>query len=63
MKQYAPAADVDEVDGVYFNGRSTIERKTKFARDNKLASMMVWELGQDVRDNTSLLRAISRALK
>jgi chitinase len=63
VKQFSPAADVDEVDGIYFNGRDTIERKTKFARQKHLAGIMAWELGQDTRDDSSLLRAISRAAR
>jgi len=62
-KQYAPEPDVDEVDGVYFNGLATIERKVKFARDKKLAGVMAWELGQDTRDESSLLRGMSRRAK
>jgi GH18 family chitinase len=60
VRKYQPAADVDEVDGVYFNGLRTVERKTKYALDRKLAGVMVWEVGQDTKDEHSLLRAIHR---
>jgi chitinase len=63
MKKYRPAADVDEVAGIYFNGVETIERKTRFARETGLAGVMIWEIGQDSNDKTSLLKAISRALE
>jgi GH18 family chitinase len=60
VDKYRPAADVDEVDGLYFNGATTIERKTRYALDHKLAGVMVWEIGQDAKGEHSLLRAIRR---
>lgn len=60
VRKYHPAADVDEVDGLYFNNVSTIERKTRYALESKLGGVMIWELGQDTRDEQSLLRAIHR---
>jgi chitinase len=56
--RFKPAADVDEVDGLYFNGLATIERKTKFALNQKLAGVMAWEIGQDAKDEQSLLRTM-----
>lgn len=56
----APAADVDEVDGVYFNGPATIGKKVDFAKSEKLAGVMVWELGQDASGDASLLKAIAK---
>jgi GH18 family chitinase len=53
-----PAPDVDEVDGVYFNGVATIQKKTHYAQEQELGGVMIWELGQDTADDTSLLRAI-----
>ena len=53
-----PADDVDEINGVYFNGPLTIRRKTRFARDTKLAGVMFWELGQDAPGDASLLDVI-----
>jgi hypothetical protein len=60
VRKYRPAADVDEVDGIYFNGLKTVERKTKYALARKLGGVMVWELGQDAGGEASLLRAIHR---
>jgi GH18 family chitinase len=60
VRKYRPAADVNEVDGVYFNGVRTVERKTRHALEHKLAGVMVWELGQDAPGQDSLLRAIHR---
>jgi GH18 family chitinase len=54
-------AEVDEVGGTYFNGIGTISLKTCFAREGGYGGIMIWELGQDTWDETSLLRAIYRA--
>jgi GH18 family chitinase len=63
VAKHHPAADVDEVDGFYFNGPATIERKTRAAREQGLGGLMIWEIGHDVdpNDPASLLRAIERA--
>ncbi len=60
VQKYQPASDIDEVDGVYFNGPQTIERKTKLALTKKLGGIMIWELGQDAPGDASLLRVIHR---
>lgn len=61
MSQHHPPANVDEVEGIYFNGIDTIRLKTCFAREGNYGGIMIWELGQDTWDETSLLRAIYRA--
>ena len=53
--------DVDEVDGIYFNGIKTIERKTQFAIKKGLGGVMIWEIGQDASGDSSLLKAIQSA--
>lgn len=53
-----PEPDVDEFDGLYFNGPKTIRRKTRFARESHLAGVMVWEIGQDAPGEDSLLKVI-----
>jgi GH18 family chitinase len=64
MARFKPGAEVDEMDGLYFNGISTVERKTRLALSTKLAGVMAWEIGQDADGDSSLLRAIHRvALK
>lgn len=55
-------ADVDEVGGVYFNGPQTIARKVQYAWDEKLAGVMIWELGQDAAGDKSLLKVIDKTL-
>lgn len=61
VTKHTPAADVDEIDGVYFNGPATIRKKTEYARTAKLAGVMVWELGQDAAGEQSLLKTIRTA--
>jgi len=55
------AANLDELTfaGVknYYNGVSTIQRKTRLAMQ-RASGMMIWELSQDTSDSTSLLNAI-----
>jgi len=53
----------DLIDGFAFNGRTTVQQKTEYARDSGLAGLMIWEVGQDVPDaKHSLLGAIKSAL-
>ncbi len=61
LSLHHPPADVDEVDGIYFNSIGTIRLKTCFAREGNYGGIMIWELGQDTWDETSLLRAIYQA--
>ena len=58
VSRHHPAPDVDEAGGIYFNGITTIQRKTRYALEQQLGGVMIWELGQDTADETSLLRAI-----
>lgn len=54
-----PAAEVNELDGVFFNGRSLISRKAQLAREKQLGGLMIWEIGQDAPGEASLIRAIA----
>jgi GH18 family chitinase len=45
---------------IWFNGVPTIEAKTKFAIDRKLAGIMIWSLDNDVKGEKSLLDAVAR---
>ncbi|HEX7014025.1 MAG TPA: glycosyl hydrolase family 18 protein [Cyclobacteriaceae bacterium] len=49
----------DEFDSVYYNGITTIKRKTRLALTEGLGGVMIWEIGQDVSDDRSLLKAIN----
>eukprot|EP00041_Stephanoeca_diplocostata_P036472 m.1333863 g.1333863 ORF g.1333863 m.1333863 type:complete len:254 (+) comp24872_c0_seq6:556-1317(+) len=64
------APEIDEVGNQYFNGVSMIEEKTRYALDQRLGGVMIWEVGQDnfindesaLHQENSLLRAISRVI-
>ena len=60
--KYAPPPETDEVDGIFFNGISTIQKKVCYARRKDFGGVMIWELGQDSADESSLLRAIHSRL-
>jgi len=61
MQQYHPTPDQDQVQGIYFNGIDTIQKKTCYALTNGFGGIMIWELGQDTADNSSLLRTVYQA--
>jgi chitinase len=58
IKEYQPASNVDEVDGIYFNGLETVQHKTCNAIRKNIGGVMVWELAHDTLDETSLLQRI-----
>jgi len=58
VSQFAPRPDEDEAGGFYFNNIETIRRKTRYALEQGLAGVMIWELSMDADDETSLLRAV-----
>ncbi len=58
VARHKPGPDINEFGGTYFNGINLIQQKTKLALDRKAAGIMIWEIGQDTRDETSLLKAI-----
>ena len=58
MNQYHPAFNVDEVDGIFYNGVETVQRKTCYAMSKSIGGVMFWELAQDTTDETSLLQTI-----
>jgi len=47
--------------GAFYNGINTIEAKVRLAKQRGCAGVMIWEIGLDTSDDTSLLRAIDRA--
>ena len=54
----------DQIEHLYYNGKQTIQRKTQWAKDNKMAGIMIWQIGQDARDDQeSLLEAISEIMR
>jgi GH18 family chitinase len=58
---YPDAARSDQVgETIWYNGVPTIEAKTNYAIDHKLAGIMIWSLDNDVKGEKSLLDAIAR---
>jgi GH18 family chitinase len=55
-------ADRDELRGETYNGRPTIIAKTQLAMA-QAGGVMVWELGQDARDEYSLVRTIASTVR
>ena len=55
-------AYVDQVESLYFNGISTIIKKTQLAKE-KLNGVMFWEITQDTVHELSLLRAVNQTLQ
>jgi GH18 family chitinase len=54
----------DRINNIYYNGIITMTKKTRYVVDNGYAGIMIWEIGQDSRvDSTSLLNAIDNAIK
>ncbi|GHB72656.1 glycosyl hydrolase family 18 protein [Persicitalea jodogahamensis] len=47
--------------GAFYNGINTIEAKVRLAKQKGCAGVMIWEIGLDTADDTSLLKAIDRA--
>jgi GH18 family chitinase len=61
MALYHPKPILNEIENIYFNGIWTIRQKTCLAKTMGLGGVMIWELGQDSADDTSLLRAVYMA--
>lgn len=50
----------DRINNIYYNGVVTMARKTRYVVENDYAGIMIWEIGQDSRiDSTSLLSTIN----
>lgn len=60
--QHHPAPDIDEVGNYHFNGVATIRKKVDYVRQQGLAGIMVWELGQDIAHGGTLLNTIRNAI-
>lgn len=63
VRLHRPSPRIDEVGGVYYNGIETIQQKVRHAVEKRLGGVMIWELGQDTRDETSLLNAIHQVVE
>jgi len=62
VTKYNPGPNIDEVDGIYYNGIATIGQKTDYAFNAGLQGVMIWEIGQDASGEESLLTAINSKL-
>jgi GH18 family chitinase len=59
VSRFHPVNAEDSAGGYNFNGIDTIRKKTRYALDQRIGGVMIWELGQDTNDLNSLLRAVS----
>ena len=56
--------EINTGDGVlYFNGKTTIQEKVAYAKENGAGGVMIWELGQDDFGDHSLLKVIDDEIK
>jgi GH18 family chitinase len=55
-------AEVDQTGQTWYNGRPTIQKKTKLSIDLKLGGVMIWEILGDADGDISLLGAIQKTL-
>jgi GH18 family chitinase len=60
-ERYRLKPEQDTVSGYYFNGVDTVRQKVRYAKSAGLSGVMVWEIGQDTDDDSSLLGAITAA--
>lgn len=62
LSLYPNAANQDQVgDTIYYNGKATIEKKTKLALD-EASGVMIWELSQDAVGDNSLLSVANQTV-
>lgn len=59
QERFSPEPQQDTASGYYFNGLDTIRQKVRYAKAAGLSGIMVWEIGQDTTDSSSLLNAIT----
>ena len=63
LKQFPDAYKSDRVNNIYYDGISTMAEKTQYVVDNNFSGIMIWEITQDSKvDSTSLLSSIYRVL-
>ncbi len=61
MTKFKVKSSEDTVDGYYFNNVDTLTKKAKYARDNGLGGIMVWEMSQDL-PGAPLMSALKKSL-
>jgi len=57
-----PLPSENYCDGYFFNGIDLVKQKSQFVLNSNYAGVMIWNLGQDTYDDTSLLNAIYEVL-
>lgn len=59
----AQAADKDNVNKTYYNGRPTIAKKCRYAVENEIGGVMIWQLFQDAHeDDLQLIEVVGREM-
>ncbi|HUU48100.1 MAG TPA: glycosyl hydrolase family 18 protein, partial [Nitrosopumilaceae archaeon] len=54
-----PSPSENYCDNHFFNGIDLVQQKTQYVLDNDYDGVMVWDLGKDALDKTSLLKTIN----
>jgi chitinase len=63
LNQYPDAYKYDRINNIYYDGIKTLADKTQYVIDNSFSGIMIWEITQDSKvDSTSLLNAIDKVL-
>ena len=58
-----PSPSENTCNGYFFNGIDLVQQKAQYVLDNGYDGVMIWNLGQDTYDQTSLLNAINEVLE
>lgn len=61
-EKFDVADDVNEAGGYFVNNHALIRRKVKYAQEQGLGGVMIWELGHDRIDHRAILRTIGSAV-
>lgn len=61
-KRYRDAHKVNRAGRIYYNGHPLIRKKARHVKEHDYGGVMIWELGQDTRDDKSLLGVIDEVL-
>lgn len=62
LARHGMKADVNEVEGYYFNGPEMVARKAELIKKEGLAGAMVWEVGHDADPPNSLIAILREKL-
>jgi chitinase len=63
LKQYPDAYKYNRVNNIYYDGIKTMSDKTQYVIDNNFSGIMIWEITQDSKvDSTSLLNAVNKVM-